>query len=174
MHASLVRDGLYDDEAEAMLNTWEVSYFKRPGLRLFYMVPREWTDHYLPLKLSESADVQRIMVGRIELVTPEQRRLLADIARGPVSDPAWLYQALNGLNGGRDDIYREDWYKRLMDGKQSLTSLHIDIPRDYREYLELGRFRNALILDQQAHQSTEPLKQFIQNYDLTPSQTRGG
>ena len=174
MHAALVRDGLYGDEAEAMLNTWEVSYFKRPGLRLFYTVPRQWTDHYLPLRLSESADVQRVMVGRIELVTPEQRRLLGDIARGPVSDPAWLFQALKALNGGRDDIYREDWYKRLMDGKQSLTSLHIDIPRDYRAYLELGRFRNALILDQLSHQPTDPLKQFIQTYDLAASEIRGG
>lgn len=173
MHAALVRDGLYADEAEAMLNTWEVSYFKRPGLRLFYMVPRQWTDHYLPLRLSESADVQRVMVGRIELVTPEHRRLLADIARGPGSDPTWFFAALKAFNGGRNDIYREDWYKRLTEGKQSLQSLHIAIPRDYREYLELGRFRNALILDEQSRRPSDTLRKFIDTYELMASQTRG-
>ncbi|MEJ0000050.1 MAG: hypothetical protein WDO13_13295 [Verrucomicrobiota bacterium] len=40
MHAALVDAGLFDDEATAMLNTWELSYFKSPGLRFFYIVPR--------------------------------------------------------------------------------------------------------------------------------------
>ena len=44
MHQALVKEGLFDDEAEALLNTWELSYFKSPGLRLFFIVPRVWTD----------------------------------------------------------------------------------------------------------------------------------
>jgi hypothetical protein len=32
---ALLRQGLYSDEAEAMLNTWKVSYFEKPGLRVF-------------------------------------------------------------------------------------------------------------------------------------------
>ena len=36
---ALAREGLYADEAEGLLNTWEVSYFKRPGTRVFFMVP---------------------------------------------------------------------------------------------------------------------------------------
>ena len=169
MHAALVREGLYDDEADALLNTWEVSYFRRPGLRLFYMVPRAWTDKYLPLKLSEPSDLRRVMVGRIELVTPQQRDLLRQIAQGPTSNPQWLGSALNALGGTRKDIYREDWYRRIMDGKQSLTSLHIDIPADYRAYLELGRFRNALILDESSRRPSADLTKFIESYDLQPS-----
>jgi hypothetical protein len=86
MKAALIEDGLFVDEAEALLNTWELSYFKSGGMRLFFMVPREWTDHYLPLKISRPSEIVRTMVGRIEIVTPQQRELLARIAES--DDPA--------------------------------------------------------------------------------------
>ena len=54
--------------------TWEVTLFKSSGLRLFFMVPRAWTDSYLPLNVSVPADITRVMIGRIELVTPAQRQ----------------------------------------------------------------------------------------------------
>jgi hypothetical protein len=64
---ALLTQGLFADEAEAMLNTWKASYFQKPGLRVFYIVPRAWTDHFLPLELSVPARVNRVMVGRIDL-----------------------------------------------------------------------------------------------------------
>lgn len=64
---ALIGQGLFADEAEAMLNTWKVSYFQKPGLRVFYIVPREWTDYFLPLELSVPARVTRVIVGRIDL-----------------------------------------------------------------------------------------------------------
>jgi hypothetical protein len=64
---ALIAQGLYADEAEAMLNTWKASYFQKPGLRVFYIVPREWTDYFLPLELSVPARVTRVIVGRIDL-----------------------------------------------------------------------------------------------------------
>src|SRR3954464_13094300 len=76
MKAALIEDGLFTDEAEALLSTWELSYFKSGGTRLFFMVPRAWTDHYLPLKISTPCEMVRTMVGRIEIVTPQQRELL--------------------------------------------------------------------------------------------------
>ena len=169
MHQALVQNGLFDEEAEAMLNTWEVSYFRRPGLRLFYLVPRAWTEHYLPLKVSESADISRAMVGRIELVTPRQRDLLRHIEQGPISTPDWLSDALERFGKGKDDAYREDFFKSLMDGKRTLGGEPIEIPPDYRAYLALGRFRNALVIDQQNRNPSDKLQQFINNYDLKPS-----
>jgi hypothetical protein len=68
LKAALVKDGLFADEAEAMLNTWKHSYFEKPGLRVFYIVPRLWTDHFLPLTFSVPARVNRVMVGRIDLL----------------------------------------------------------------------------------------------------------
>ena len=64
---SLINHGLFADEAEAMLNTWKVSYFEKPGLRVFYIVPREWIDYFLPLEISVPARVNRVIVGRIDL-----------------------------------------------------------------------------------------------------------
>lgn len=37
MHAALIEDGLYADEATALLNTWELGYFKSPGMRVFFL-----------------------------------------------------------------------------------------------------------------------------------------
>jgi hypothetical protein len=68
LKAALIRDGLFADEAEAMLNTWKHSYFEKPGLRVLYIVPRLWTDHFLPLTFSVPARVDRVIVGRIDLV----------------------------------------------------------------------------------------------------------
>jgi hypothetical protein len=64
---ALITQGLFADEAEAMLNTWKASYFQKPGLRVFYIVPREWTDYFLPLEFSVPARVTRVIVGRIDL-----------------------------------------------------------------------------------------------------------
>jgi hypothetical protein len=67
LKTALIAQGLFADEAEAMLNTWKASYFQKPGLRLFYIVPREWTDYFLPLEFSVPARVTRVIVGRIDL-----------------------------------------------------------------------------------------------------------
>lgn len=66
LRRALLAQGLYPDEAEAMLNTWQASYFQKAGLRMFYVVPREWTDHFLPLEFSLPVRVTRAIVGRID------------------------------------------------------------------------------------------------------------
>src|SRR5262249_18604828 len=66
-------------EAEAMLNTWQRSYFQGVGQRVFFMVPRQWTDATLPLKLSVPCELTRVMIGRIELITPQQRDAIAKL-----------------------------------------------------------------------------------------------
>lgn len=67
MKRALVTAGLYDDEAEALLETWKGSYFRTPGVRLFYIVPNEWLDHFLPLHISTPHELTRVIVGRIDL-----------------------------------------------------------------------------------------------------------
>ncbi len=165
---ALVHDGLNADEAEALLNTWEASYFRRPGLRLFYLVPRQWTDYELPLRITgvPAADISRVMVGRIEIVTPQERQLLKQISETPPSDPGWLHAALAKANAGREDYYREQWYQQVLEGTKLLSSMNLEMPDDYRAYLGLGRFRNALILDEAARNPSGYLNRFIENYDL--------
>lgn len=79
MHEALVSAGLFPDEAEAMLETWKLSYFKSGGQRLFFLVPRAWTDKVLPLSINKPANLTRVMMGRIELITPVQRKAISDI-----------------------------------------------------------------------------------------------
>lgn len=64
--------GLYLDEAKAMLNTWKESYFEHDGLRVFWVVPRSFSDYILPLNIVPDPDeLERVMVGRSEVLTPE-------------------------------------------------------------------------------------------------------
>jgi hypothetical protein len=70
----LVANGLYREEAEAMVDTWSDSWFEE-GARLLYIVPRPAVDAILPLQIAPvPTDVARVFVGRMELVTPETRR----------------------------------------------------------------------------------------------------
>jgi hypothetical protein len=128
MKTSLVAAGLYKDEAEAMLSTWEKSYFKSAGLRLFYLVPRDWTDRFLPLKVSSRAQIERVMIGRLEMVSPQQRDALGRIA-----------------------------------GIQSISS---QMKSAWDAYASMGRFRNALMLDEQARHAAPGLGQFIKLYEI--------
>jgi hypothetical protein len=72
MKTELVAAGLYADEAQAMLETWQASYFRKPGLRVFHTTPRAWTDHYLPLELSVPHEATRVLIGRIDLMTADE------------------------------------------------------------------------------------------------------
>jgi hypothetical protein len=87
MESELVREGLYPDEAKAMLKTWELSYFRSPGTRVFYLVPPEWVEERLPLKLSFPAAVTRVMVGRIELYTEAQENTLKQLSSTRFDQP---------------------------------------------------------------------------------------
>jgi hypothetical protein len=89
-----------------------------------------WTDHVLPVQMSVEAELERTMVGRIEIVTPAHRKLLEQIARGPASSPETPDAA------------------------------------DFHAYHELGRFRNALVLDELEQRHTPALAEFVKAYGL--------
>lgn len=66
----LVAQGLYLDEAQAMVATWRGSWFEE-GSRLIYIVPAAFVNGILPLSIHPSpAQIARVFVGRLELVTP--------------------------------------------------------------------------------------------------------
>lgn len=72
MQAALISQGLFPDEAKAMVNTWKDSWFTEEGVRVLYILPRPWTDGILPLALNpRPTELTRVMVGRAEIITPE-------------------------------------------------------------------------------------------------------
>lgn len=155
MHKSLVADGLFGDEATAMLSTWERAYFKKPGLRVFFTVPRPWTDHYLPLTISRPADITRVMIGRVELISPEQRESLAKLSQIQVSDGQWTRKVWDSPHAGK-----------FVSGHSDYGDLGVQIPPDYQTYLDLGRFRNALVIAECRARPTPSLRKFIDLYGL--------
>ena len=72
----LVEGGLYPKEARAMVNTWKASYFRTEGVRALFVAPQAWTDEFIPMTVSPAPRaIVRVMVGRLELLTPERERL---------------------------------------------------------------------------------------------------
>lgn len=79
MSKALVKSGLYQREADAMVNTWKDSWFAEDGLRVLYILPRAWTDETLPMEITPSPkELIRVMVGRAEVLTPGLERSLVD------------------------------------------------------------------------------------------------
>jgi hypothetical protein len=70
----LVAQGLYLDEAQAMVRTWSDSWFEE-GSRLIYIVPAQYVNTILPLSIRPApAQTVRVFMGRLELVTPATER----------------------------------------------------------------------------------------------------
>jgi hypothetical protein len=144
--AALQAAGLRADEAAAMLDTWKLSYFESPGLRVFFLLPRSWIDAHLPLEFSTPTEITRVMVGRIELVTGQQRTTLAKLAALPESDfPRMpLYgestEVLTAMRRG--DLSETELYK--LAGRA--------VPESLALYDSLGRFRDALLAHELAQE----------------------
>jgi hypothetical protein len=99
LKAMLVSDGLYEKEAEAMLDTWRNSWFEE-GLRAFYIMPRKTTDTILPIDIDpQPATLVRVLVGRTELVTPEmENNVIAQLKTLNGSSANVRETALNEIN----------------------------------------------------------------------------
>lgn len=137
---ALLAQGLFSDEAAAMLATWKLSYFESAGLRVFFLLPQSWTDARLPLSISTPTQLTRVMVGRIELVSARQRETLAKLQALPLDaypgPPLYFYdssvlKASNQAGRSLSDLYR-------FAGRE--------VPESLRLYESLGRFRDALLV----------------------------
>jgi hypothetical protein len=68
---TLVEQGLFPKEAQAMLETWRDSWFEE-GSRIIYIVPSRIVNAVLPLQVDPMpSKTVRVFVGRIELITAE-------------------------------------------------------------------------------------------------------
>lgn len=90
MEQALVQAGLYPREAAAMVQTWSKSWFTEDGVRVLYILPRQWTDETLPLTLNPPPkELARVMVGRAEIIPADlQKELAGEIAKTRAGDKA--------------------------------------------------------------------------------------
>jgi hypothetical protein len=66
-----------------MVSTWQRQWFKTPGTRVLYLAPQAWTDAQIPLSISPPPDeVKRVMVIRVEVITPDEEQLDVGAAIG--------------------------------------------------------------------------------------------
>src|SRR5262249_26297544 len=80
---TLTASGLYPKEARAMVNNWEHSYFATPGLRVLSITPRRLVDATIPITIEpKPTELSRVMVGRLEVLTPGAERSIADAVAG--------------------------------------------------------------------------------------------
>ena len=106
MARALVKQGLYEKEAQAMVNTWQDQWFAEDGTRVLYLLPGKWTDRTLRLEISPQPDrVVRVMVGRAELITPETERQLRQqiltFKSGDAQEKRHAVAAMRALSLGR-------------------------------------------------------------------------
>ena len=87
LEKSLLAQGLYPREAQAMLKTWRDSWFEE-GLRVFYLTPPTDTEQILPLMITpKPTKIVRVLVGRIEILTPEFIQKIQGLAARILDDP---------------------------------------------------------------------------------------
>ncbi len=109
--ARLVASGLYPKEARAMVNTWRSSYFATEGVRALFVLPRSWTDEFIPMQIApRPKDVVRVMVGRLELLTSDRERraeaAVADLASPDASRRLAAFEALRAQGRYVEPIIR--------------------------------------------------------------------
>jgi hypothetical protein len=98
LEADLVRaltaEGLYEKEAQAMVKTWRSSWLEEQGTRLFYLLPQTTTDALLPLMITpQPEEVVRVMVGRLEIMRPEDEQRIAGLVKQSAQDRKAHYEA---------------------------------------------------------------------------------
>jgi len=78
----LVMEGLFRKEAKSMVKTWTDSYFETAGTRVLYLLPEAMTEKLLPLKVEpRPAELKRVLVARVDILTPEQTAAVEDLVR---------------------------------------------------------------------------------------------
>lgn len=91
--AALVEEKLYEKEARAMVKTWRSSWFGEDGTRLFYLLPQTLTDELLPLEIDPVPDeTVRVMVGRLEIMRPEDEARITALVKQSAKDRATAQQ----------------------------------------------------------------------------------
>jgi hypothetical protein len=176
--SALVAQGLFSDEAQAMLETWQLSYFQSEGLRLFFLLPQAWTDSRLPLSISVPSAVTRVMMGRIELISTHQRAVLRKLHElpGEAIEQVPIYVRLLSEAADRPQQERKEREAKVLallhdfqrPHAEFYRAFNLEVPEALKLYDSLGRFRDALLGHElrsaQDEATRSRLKQIIGTY----------
>jgi hypothetical protein len=80
--STLEAQGLFADEARAMVRTWTRTWFAANGTRVIYIVPPKRTEAILPLTIDPKPDsLVRVLVGRHEFLTPARETEIVELLK---------------------------------------------------------------------------------------------
>jgi len=151
LQVALEADGLYGDEALAMVDTWTQSYFHTPGLRALYVVPKAWTEELLPIRLDpEPVELVRTMVGRIEILTRDFEAKARDLVNQLYAQREALDTAMSkDMGGSYYPLYTmsvlEDHFGRFAEPRVRRAAQQLP-PGDIRDFaLEVVDYLDARI-----------------------------
>jgi hypothetical protein len=117
LRGALVDAGLYQKEANAMLDTWRDSWFEE-GTRVFYLFPRTTIDAVLPLTMNPApAAVARVFVGRMEVIDATTLRVVSAALQS--NDDATLNRYVRFLEPITNRI--------IAKGADGATATHINV-----------------------------------------------
>lgn len=101
MKQALIDSGLTNDEAAAMISTWDAQWYQEPGQRVFSIIPRKLIDQVLPLSISPQPDsIERVFVHRQEVIDPNTITKLEE-AMNPTFDKQKAQEAFSEAQLGR-------------------------------------------------------------------------
>jgi hypothetical protein len=132
MELALVAEGLFDQEAAAMVKTWKNSWFAEEGVRVLYLLPRQWTDQTLPLQLDpKPRELVRVMVGRSEVFSPKIESRFRELFSKAL-DPKFRGEAIAEMRSLPVGRFLEPALTRLthlemMEAKRKIASISRDI-----------------------------------------------
>jgi hypothetical protein len=121
LEKSLASEGLFAAEAKAMVKTWEDSWLDEKGVRVLYVLGREWTDRTLPLTISpQPQEIVRVMVGRAEVITPQVevafQKAVYDYLSG---DPFARQKAIANYRGMELGRFQDAAFRRVVKNNPS-------------------------------------------------------
>ncbi|MEM7396121.1 MAG: hypothetical protein AAF492_27625, partial [Verrucomicrobiota bacterium] len=131
----LTANGLYVKEAKAMLKTWRDSWYE-PGLRVFYVLPQQQMEEVLELTIiPQPKELKRVIVGRYDVLTPEQ-----------VSE---LKESVLGAKEINDELVKEarEEFGRFVEPLSRLVMN--EFKSDSPEYKKAGQFYDQVFGQQQ-------------------------
>jgi len=110
-----------------MVNTWASSYFKTDGVRLLFVMPQSWTDRFIPMRITPAPErLVRVMVGRMELLSPEREkraeRAISVLASPDASDREWGFKTLRSEGRYVEPIIRRTLKTTTDEGVRALAN----------------------------------------------------
>ncbi len=119
----LTESGLTKAEAQAMINTWNHTWFAEPGQRVFTIVDRTWVDSVLPIAITpEPKKIERVFVARFEILSPAAEKQIAEIMTKKATDRKIADLQLGRFSNGAIELAAENLKQTFLNNFRTINA----------------------------------------------------